>query len=148
MINDVHQAEDLTQETFIKAYRYLDLESEVNYPKTFLYRIAHNLTVDHVRKKAPIYMVKELFSSKKDSSQSIESVIQIREDSKVLYESLQLLKPSYRQVIILRKIEEFSIQETAQILNWSISKVKSTLYRALRALEDQLNRRGFIYETL
>ncbi|WP_231514889.1 RNA polymerase sigma factor [Oceanobacillus salinisoli] len=63
-----------------------------------------------------------------------------------MYKTLHRLKTSYRQVIILRKIEGFSIQETAQILKWSESKVKSTLFRALRTLEEQLKKGGTAYE--
>lgn len=147
MIKDVHRAEDLTQDTFIKAYKYIDAKTEVTYPKTFLYRIAHNITVDYLRKKAPINMVEDFLIRKKDSGPSVENIIEIREESRELYEALSSLKTTYRQVIILRKIEAFSVQETAHILNWSESKVKSTLFRALRNLEKQLIKGGVINET-
>ncbi|WP_231514888.1 RNA polymerase sigma factor [Oceanobacillus salinisoli] len=65
MINDTHQAEDLTQDTFIKAYKYLG-NKEIEYPKTFLYRTAHSITVDFIRKQAPILLVKNFIPSEKD----------------------------------------------------------------------------------
>lgn len=144
MLNDPYQAEDLMQETFIKAYQYA-LRDEIQYPKTFLFRIAHHLAIDHVRKQRPLQMIKELVV--KDSRPSIETIIEIKEESKELYEAILSLKPAYRQVIILRKIEEFSIKETAMILDWSESKVKSTLFRATRALEKKLIKGGYIHET-
>lgn len=146
MSRDAYQAEDLTQETFIRAHEYIAKGREINYPKTFLYRIAHNLTIDYIRKQAPIQMIKDFFLNRKDKRPSTEAVFQVREDVKELYEALQKLKPSYRQVIILRKIEEFSIKETAEILNWSESKVKSTLFRALPVLEAKLIKGGYINE--
>lgn len=145
MIKDGYQAEDIMQETFLKAYQYVQ-ENKIDYPKTFLFRIAHNLTVDHIRKQRPIDIVKDLFQ--KDSRPSTEAILEIREESKELYQAIQALKPSYRQIIILRKIEEFSISETATILNWSESKVKSTLFRATDALEKQLLKGGYTHETL
>ncbi|QKY71042.1 RNA polymerase sigma factor [Lentibacillus sp. CBA3610] len=147
MIKDVQRAEDLTQDTFIKAYKYMSGETTVKYPKTFLYRIAHNLTIDYLRKQAPINIMEDFLSRKKDPGPSIEKIVEIREGARELYEALSLLKTSYRQVIILRKIEDFSVQETAHILNWSESKVKSTLFRALRNLEKLLIKGGFINET-
>lgn len=145
MIKDVYQAEDLTQETFTKTYEYIISGKDVIYPKTFLFRVAHRLTVDYIRKQKPIHIAKDLFL--KDSRPLTESIMEIREDSKELYQAIESLKTSYRQVIILRKIEEFSIKETAVILNWSESKVKSTLFRALNALENKLIIGGYINET-
>lgn len=141
MINDTYQAEDLTQDTFIRAYKYLG-DQKIDYPKAFLYRIAHNITIDYIRKQAPIQLVKRIFPNTSVSQTSTESIIEARQDIQEIYQTLSSLKTSYRQVIILRKIEGFSIQETAEILEWSESKVKSTLFRAMRVLEDRLNQGG------
>jgi RNA polymerase sigma-70 factor (ECF subfamily) len=73
-------------------------------------------------------------------------MIQIKESSYELYKALGAIKDSYREVIILRKIKEFSIEETAEVLGWSESKVKSTLYRAIPVLETQLLKEGYLHE--
>lgn len=146
MIKDAAQAEDLTQETFIKAYNYLLKDKDITYPKTFLYRIAHNLTIDYIRKKAPIQMVTDFFTQQKDAGPSIESIIEIQETSQEIYDALAVLKSTYRSVIILRKVDGFSVRETAQILSWSESKVKSTLSRGLKALEKELDKGGVVHE--
>lgn len=147
MIKDAEQAEDLTQETFMKAYRYLLKDKEVTYPKTFLYRTAHNLTIDYIRKKSPIQMVTEFFTQQKAPGPSIESIVEIKETSRELYDALSAIKSTYRSAIILRKIDGFSVRETAQILDWSESKVKSTLSRGLKALEKELNKGGVVHDT-
>lgn len=146
IVKDIYQAEDITQETFIKAYDYIAQGNHVNYPKTFLYRTAYNLTIDHLRKQSPIHMIKDFFVNRKDIRPTVEQMVEMSEDVQELYDALHQLKASYRHVIILRKIEEFSIKETATILNWSESKVKSTLFRALPALEKKLIKGGFINE--
>lgn len=146
IIQDEQQAEDLTQDTFLKAYTYLENNNQVDYPKTFLYRMAHNLTIDYIRKHKPLQLMKDFFSFQKDLGPSVESIIEIRESSRELYDALAALKSSYRQVIILRQIEELSTRETGYILGWSESKVKSTLSRGMKHLKKQLIKEGVNYE--
>lgn len=145
MTHDYQQAEDLTHETFIKAYRFHDSFQRNSSPKTWLYKIAHNVTIDALRKKRPLVFLKTVFDTV-DPSPIPEDMVQIKESSLELYEALRALKESYRKVIILRKIKEFSIKETCEILDWSESKVKMTLSRAILALEKQLMKEGYIHE--
>lgn len=146
MIQDHQQAEDLTHDTFIKAYKNFHLFEERAKARTWLFRIAHNVTIDYIRKRKPVTILKDIFSTKKDTSPLPEDVVEVRESSRELYQALGNLKASYREVIILRKIKGFSIKETSEVLNWSEGKVKTTLYRAIPALEKQLTEEGFIHE--
>ena len=149
IIQNAYQAEDLTQDTFIKAYDFL-CKSDVNviYPKTFLYRTGHNLTMDYLRKQKPLQYLITQYINQTNCELNIESIVEIKEESKKIYEELAKLKLPYRQVLILRKVEQFSTRETAEILNWSESKVKSTLQRALLKLEDHLIKGGVINESI
>ena len=108
--------------------------------------IAHNNTVDYIRKQKPVKIFQEIFQTMKDSEPLPEDTLEIRESSIELYKALSRLKSSYREVIILRKIKDFSIRETSEILNWSEGKVKTTLYRAITALENELLKEGFLNE--
>ncbi|MGE6261142.1 RNA polymerase sigma factor [Heyndrickxia sporothermodurans] len=148
MIQDYQQSEDLTQETFVKAYKNYHSFKGNSSPKTWLFSIAHNLTIDYLRKRRPITLIKEIFLLKRDSNKLPDEVIVMKENSKELYYALKCLKDSYREVIILRKIKEFSIEETAYILNWTESKVKATLHRAIPALEKQFKKEGFLNERM
>lgn len=146
MVQDYQMAEDLRHETFIKAFvNYHSFKVESS-PKTWLYRIAHNVTVDFVRKRKPFILLKDAFHLQKDTTKTPHEFLQLKEDSYELYHALSSIKESYRKVIILRKIKEFSIQETALILGWSESKVKSTLFRAIQALEKQMLTEGYFNE--
>lgn len=146
MVKDYQQAEDLTHDTFVKAYLYFDSFKHFSSEKTWLFSIAHNVTVDFLRKRKPSLFFKEIFLMKKDYNPFPEEVIRIKEDSYELYKALGELKDTYRKVIILRKIKDFSIEDTAQILNWSESKVKSSLFRAIPALKRQLIKEGYLDE--
>ncbi|GAE35000.1 RNA polymerase sigma factor [Halalkalibacter akibai] len=146
MTREQQLAEDLTQETFIKAYRYYDSFKGDSSSKTWLFTIARNTTVDYVRARKPVNYLKELLSLKKEKGPLPDEVVQIKETSRELYDALSQLKKSYRDVIILRKLKEFSTKETAMILNCSESKVKSTLSRAIPALEKQLLKEGYLHE--
>ncbi|KEZ51586.1 RNA polymerase sigma factor [Metabacillus indicus] len=143
MTKDYQQAEDLTHETFIKAFRQHHSFRQESSPKTWLFRIAHNVTVDYARKQKPVRLVMELFRQKKDTSLLPEHFVEMKENSRELYQALEMLKDSHREVIILRKIKGFSISETCAILGWSETKVKSTLSRAILALEKTLTKEGY-----
>ncbi|MFS0674738.1 RNA polymerase sigma factor [Ornithinibacillus sp. 179-J 7C1 HS] len=142
------EAEDLLQEVFIKALKGFNSFKENATPKTWLFSIARNLAIDESRKKKskkyaetiPLDHAKE---PKTDTSP--ETILDLNENTQAIFDCIQLLKPNYQDVIILRGIKELSVQETAKILKWSESKVKSTHHRAKIALHEEL-RRCFSYE--
>ncbi|MDG5787704.1 sigma-70 family RNA polymerase sigma factor [Evansella sp. AB-P1] len=143
IVRDYQQAEDLTQETFVKAYKHYESFKGTSTPKTWLFSVAHNVTVDYLRRNKPIVLFKDFFGSYSvDKNPLPEDIVEIKEESKELYDAISNLKYSYRKIIILRKMKEFSTREAGEILNWSESKVKSTLSRAMVALEKELNKGG------
>jgi RNA polymerase sigma-70 factor (ECF subfamily) len=145
MVKDSHQAEDLTQETFVRAYQYYHTYKRDSSPKTWLFKIAHNTTIDYLRKMKPIRLFNQVFLNKVQAV-SAEDIVVLKEHSHQLFSALSDLKDSYKQVIILRKIKGFSIIETAHILNWSESKVKSTLLRAIQALAKLMKEEVYVGE--
>jgi len=148
MVRDYQQAEDLTQETFIKAYRHQQQFEQKSSVKTWLFSIAHNVTKDYFRKKHPLQHYLGLTMEEKDYKPIPEQIVAMNFQNEQLYRTIQQLKPSYRHVIILRKLKEFSTKETVFVLNWSESKVKMTLKRALVELKNELIRGGITNEIL
>ena len=146
MVRDYQQAEDLTQETFIKAYRHQQQFQQNSSVKTWLFTIAHNVTKDFYRKKHPLQHYLGLTMQEKDWQPMPEQIATLNYQTEQLYRAIQQLKLSYRNVIILRKLKEFSTVETALILNWSESKVKMTLKRALVDLKNELIKGGITSE--
>lgn len=146
MLKDFQQAEDITHETFINAYDHLDSFEGRSNPKTWLFTIAHNSTLDYLRKHKPILFLKNTFI--KSTEPSPEQFVQIEENALELYRALYQLKQKHREVIVLRKIKGFSISETSRILGIKENTVKSILHRALIALEKGLIKEGYCHEQI
>lgn len=135
MVKDHQIAEDLTQETFIKAHIKSHQYKGNSELKTWLYRIAYTTTMNYFRKKHPI---PTLFDSSIHVKSAEESFLE-KSDLEELYQAISKLKLSYKQVILLRKIQQLSVKETASVLRWSESKVKMTTARAIEKLQKMID---------
>lgn len=147
-VKNPHTAEDLTQETFLKVVTNEHKFKGESSVKTWIFRIAYTTTISYFRKKNPLtyYIDTNIFSTK--HNKSTEEIALLNSQQKHFYEALHQLKPSYQQVIILRKIQDFSTKEAASILHCSEGKVKMSLLRALTAFKKELEKGGFTNETL
>lgn len=143
IVKDAQLAEDLSQDTFLKAFINQDQFKGNSEVKTWLYRIAYTVTMNHFRKKHPVPTIFNLVIPIK----STEIIFIEKEEINDLYLAISKLKISYKQVIILNKIQQFSIKETALILGWSEGKVKMQLSRAIKALQKIYLKKGeYLYE--
>ena len=143
-------AEDVLQETFLKAYTHLDNFQGNSKFYTWLVRIAVNEALMKLRKRRSDRTVPldEPIDTGEDEmvreiavwDESPEQRFSREELGQILDQAIQSLKPAYRTVFILRDIEELSIEETAEALNLSISAVKSRLLRARLQLREKLTR--------
>lgn len=136
-------AEDLTQETFYRAYKNFHAYKNEASLSTWLRKIARNATYDYFRRKKVI----QFFSLGREEyidfhNDSPEFQYLKSEETKKLYDTILSLKKDYRDVLVLRKLNEISIKETAFILGWTEAKVKSTTARAMAALKKGLNDGG------
>ncbi|WP_257391848.1 RNA polymerase sigma factor [Mesobacillus jeotgali] len=135
MLGDRQYCEDLVHDTFLRAYTsFVNFEERANI-KTWLFSIAKHLVVDEIRRRKR-RRIFSLFSEGHDiaSSINIEQYIEHRDTVERSLKAIQQLKPDYRLVITLKKIEGCSTKEIAEILGWSESKIRKTLSRGLAAL--------------
>jgi RNA polymerase sigma-70 factor (ECF subfamily) len=143
-------AEDVLQETFLKAYTHLDNFQGNSKFYTWLVRIAVNEALMKLRKRRSDRTVPldEPIDTGEDEmvreiavwDENPEETYSREELADILDQAIQSLKPAYRTVFLLRDIEELSIEETAEALKLSISAVKSRLLRARLQLREKLTR--------
>lgn len=135
-----NDAEDLTQEVFIRVLKNLPNFKEGNTLKTWIFSIAKHVAVDHYRKKKFTAVFKEGFFTQLESKdKKPDEEVEISEIEQMVHAAISKLKPKYRAVVILRGINECSIKETSEILQCSESKVKVDYHRALKDLKGKLN---------
>lgn len=135
-----NDAEDLTQEVFIRVLYNLSTFKNENNLKTWIFSIAKHVAVDHYRKKRFSSIFSEgFFKQIESSNKGPNELIEQNEMKMLIHEAISKLKPKYRSVVIFRGINELSVKETSKILNCSESKVKVDYHRAIKDLKKMLN---------
>ena len=138
MTANVEDADDLTQETFIRAYQYLWRYDPRKKFFTWLYTLAFNLIKNHLRKNKKEKLSEKLnASSLTDSNPSPEEkMIGDQEISSYLL----LLEDELRALLIMKYQQELSLEEIAVITGKSLSAVKMRIYRGLERLKELMQR--------
>ncbi|MCX7911194.1 MAG: sigma-70 family RNA polymerase sigma factor [Endomicrobia bacterium] len=123
ILNNHTDAEDLTQETFIKLYKNLNKFRFGANLKTFIYRIAINTAKDMLRKKrhnpTSIEEIHPIFNTSNDKLNTQFIITQIKS-----------LPEKYSTVLILRYIEQLSYEEIAEVLKKPVGTIKTLIFRA------------------
>jgi RNA polymerase sigma-70 factor (ECF subfamily) len=131
MVNDNREAEDLTAQTFLKAWEAIDRYKERGAPfVAWLLRIAHNLTVSFLRAKRDHSALDDTFVDSKMHRNPEEALQQTTEEKSVRDAVLQL-RDEQRQVIMLRFVEELDYREVAAMIGKSVPAVRVIQHRAL-----------------
>ena len=149
-IGDYEDALDLTQETFVYAFRNVRKFRQESSISTWLYTIAINLCKKNYNNKKRLTSV---FSYSLDDpqitlnvincasqDQSADEVLVIDEEQKLIHQAISLLPKKYRTVIILKYLQDLSYDEIAQIVGCNVGTVKSRLSRAKEKLKPKLKR--------
>lgn len=126
-------AEDLTAEVFV---RVLNRHREPNDWRAYLYRIAHNLVIDALRKNPHVLEAADEFLVD-ERSDPIERA-EIAEEQARLRKAIARLTPEQQQVVVLKFIQEMSNAEVARILDKPEGAVKALQHRALENLREWL----------
>ena len=140
MVQDTQEAEDLSQETFLRAYRSRHSLRDEAAQTAWLYRIATHVCLDRLRQyarrnpKEDETDLDEVEVSEPDSP-SLQQTIERREMSACVQGYLNRLSDDYRAVILLHDMHELAAPEIAQLLGTSLANVKIRLRRARRKLK-------------
>lgn len=129
------QAEDLTEDVFLKAWEALPKFKVGQQPLIhWLYRIAHNLLIDHFRKRTPLPLSDELITSFVDSTETPEGVVNRHEEMELITRAVRRLAALEQQVILLRFVEGLSHRKIGNIIGKSAAASRVIQYRALKTL--------------
>ncbi|MCA1041666.1 RNA polymerase sigma factor SigW [Bacillus infantis] len=147
MLGNRHEAEDIAQEAFLRAY--INIQSfniDLKF-STWLYRIATNLCIDRIRKKKPDYFLDAevagtdgltMYSQIAADTRLPEEDVESLELQETIQNEISKLPEKYRSVIVLKYIEELSLNEISEIMDLPLGTVKTRIHRGREALRKQL----------
>jgi len=137
-VNSQEIAEDLTSEVFLKTWEYINkTDKKINNLNALFYKVARNSVIDHYRsKKIESYDSDEDLMEKIEEKRNFADEVETKLEMESLQKHLTKLKDIYREVLILRFVEEFSISEIAELMEKSSGNVRVLLHRATEALKN------------
>ncbi len=151
MVRDRQLAEDLAQETFIKALNAIASYKPEYKFSSWIFKIANNAAIDHLRRRdldtlsldgSPNATTADEIEATAlqvgDRAQGPLAELESRELGSAIEEAIGLLRPEYRSCILLRHVEGMAYEEIAQLLDLPLGTVKTYIHRARNELRGHL----------
>ncbi|MDI9258347.1 RNA polymerase sigma factor [Flavobacterium sedimenticola] len=146
-------AEEVTQDVFVKVYHSLDTFNHQSSPKTWLYRITINQCLDVVKKKNSrkrffIFGPKSQDEKEYLNATTLEHpgiLMEHREDAQILFDAINTLTENQKTAFLLSKVEGLPNPEIAAVMEVSISAVESLVFRAKASLQEKLGEKFETY---
>lgn len=151
MVRDRELSEDLAQDTFIKVLNALDSYNPSYKFSSWIFKIAHNTTVDHLRKKKPETLSLEGSPHARtqeqaeatsftpvDTTEDPERYAQSQEIGSEIERAIEQLRPEYREAIVLWHVEGYPYDEIAEIMDLPLGTVKTYIHRGRKELRELL----------
>ncbi len=124
-------ARDIVQTAFEKLWKHRDHVEAVKC-KSFLFTVAYNQMIDHIRKQKRVYLKEDFSEEEKTTERPVNNMKQL------LMEALNRLNETQRSLVMLKDYEGYNYEEIGQIMGLKESQVKVYLHRARLALRDYL----------
>ncbi|RJG17613.1 RNA polymerase sigma factor SigW [Paenibacillus thiaminolyticus] len=150
MLNNRHEAEDVVQDTFLRVYRNLDRYDENQKFSTWIYRIGTNLCIDRLRKRKPNYSLDAEMTEQEgvdgyamipSDDRTPESYLIVSETQRMVQEAINSLPSKYRSVMVLRYLQDMSLQEISDVLDMPVTTIKTRVHRGREFLRKKLERK-------
>jgi RNA polymerase sigma-70 factor, ECF subfamily len=157
ILGDIDEAEDVCQKTFITVYFRLRQLEDINKFRTWLYRVANNCAIDHLRDRRTSFHgigrpgpdgsdgTSDLPETEPADMEGRVDAIALR---RLCEKTLASIPDEQRAVIVMKLYQDLKFTEIADILNVPVNTVKTRMYTGLRALKEVLNRNRLIEEIL
>lgn len=142
------EAEDITSEVFLRAWHYLLESHDVSSFSGLAYRIARNLVVDHYRSKRANVSLDEQIEKEDETGEGSRAtdigeqikLIDTKAEASVIIKAMQQLKEDYRDVLMLKFVEDLSISEISEIIGKSNVHTRVLIHRATKTLKETLEK--------
>ena len=148
IVHDIHTAEDLMLETFIKLGVRRPADRGHSSFKTWLYTIGRNIALDYLRKNKTVQVPLEEIGELPDDAQTTLSSLITRERDEVVHRCMRKLGFTYYQALWLYYFEGFSTREIAALTGKTVHATQVRISRARQSLKEYLIKEGFDYEDL
>ncbi len=150
MLYSKQEAEDVVQDTFLRVYRNLDRFDPALKFSTWIYRIATNLCIDRLRRRKPSYSLDaessdheglDGYSMMPSDHKTPESEMIITDTQRIIREAMESLPPKYKTIMMLRYMQDLSLQEIGDIINMPVTTIKTRVHRGRDLLRKKLEYR-------
>lgn len=137
-VSNRERAKDLTQDAFIRTWKYMSAGHDIGNIRAFLYRVTNNLIIDEYRKKKEA----SLDAMREDGAEPsvIDDTAKIRDhlDGKLARHVLDKIEPKYRDALVMRYIDDMSPEEIAQVTHETANTVSVHIHRGLKRVRKLL----------
>lgn len=141
-VNDHDEADDIVQEVFVKAYDGLKRFRGESGLYTWLYRIAVNLSLNHLRKLKvqEFFRVDRLLEQEEAGSDRPDEALEQKEQQGLIQEAVRSLPEKQKAVFVMRYYQAMSYEEISAVLKTSVGGLKANFFHAVRKIEEYVKR--------
>jgi RNA polymerase sigma-70 factor (ECF subfamily) len=147
MVSDPDRAADITQDTFIKAYKKLDTVTDAAATRSWLYRIATNTAIDDMRRRRMVTPMRDdepVFANRPDPRPGPEAEALAGTLDERVQRALMTLRPNHRQCLLLSDLEDMSAMQIGEVMGLSYAAVRTLLCRARGEMRRALAAEGLV----
>jgi RNA polymerase sigma-70 factor (ECF subfamily) len=147
MLSNSQEAEDVVQDAFLRVYTNLERYDEHQKFSTWIYRIATNLCIDRLRKRKATFSLdaempegegSDWYTLMPSNEDTPEKQLLLSESQAQIRESINALPEKYKSVVILRYMQDMSLQEISDVLSMPVTTIKTRLHRGREYLRKKL----------
>ncbi|QGQ94669.1 RNA polymerase sigma factor SigW [Paenibacillus psychroresistens] len=147
MLNNRLDAEDIVQETFLRAYKHYDRFDGVHKFSTWIYQIGINLCIDWLRRRKLRYSLDartydgdgvELYDRTPGQNPDPEREALLKETHELVYKAIDSLPHNYKSIVVLRYLHELSLNEISVIVAMPVTTIKTRIHRGREFLRKKL----------
>jgi RNA polymerase sigma-70 factor (ECF subfamily) len=151
MLGNKQEAEDVTQDTFLRLFNNLHRYDETQKFSTWIFRICTNLCIDRLRKRKPTYSLdaeveggegNDYYAMMPSNEDTPEKQVIVSETQRSIRKAIEAMPEKYKSIVVLRYLQDLSLQEISDVLDMPVTTIKTRLHRGREFLRKKLEAAG------